>query len=68
MFSRQPLERESLIGLPIPVEAKDGLIMFLIFGDESGKLHQGHYTSFCGYVAHVSTWNALTNFLEQLPI
>jgi Protein of unknown function (DUF3800) len=62
MFSRQPLEQEEpLFGLPIPVQAEeDQIVMFLIFGDESGKLHQSDYTSFCGYVAHVSTWNTLS--------
>lgn len=65
MFSRQPLEQESLVGLPVPIEAKNGIIMFLIFGDESGKLHQGHYTSFCGYVAHVSTWNAFSDMWNR---
>jgi Protein of unknown function (DUF3800) len=29
---------------------------FYIYGDESGKLKANDYTSFCGYVAHVSEW------------
>jgi len=30
---------------------------FYIYGDESGKMRSGSdYTSFCGYIAHVSEW------------
>lgn len=59
---QKPYVEERLgYGAPVPIEAKEGLIMFLIFGDESGKLQQGHYTSFCGYVAHVSTWNVFND-------
>jgi hypothetical protein len=31
--------------------------MFYLHGDESGKLHNSDYTSFCGYIAHISLWN-----------
>jgi hypothetical protein len=65
MFSRQPSEWECLHDLPIPIEAESDIVMFLIFGDESGKAHQGHYTSFCGYVAHVSTWNAFSDLWNK---
>ncbi len=35
------------------------MAVFHIYGDESGKLSaQADYTSFCGYVAHASTWQA----------
>jgi len=43
-------------GLPIPVEPEEWMAVFHIYGDESGKGHQGDYTSFCGYVAHISLW------------
>ncbi len=37
---------------------EDRLATFHIYGDESGKLKgKSDYTSFCGYVAHVSEWH-----------
>jgi hypothetical protein len=40
----------------MPAEPEDWMAIFHIYGDESGKLHQSDYTSFCGYVGHVSLW------------
>jgi hypothetical protein len=33
---------------------------FHIYGDESGKLAQSDYVSFCGYVAHTSEWERVS--------
>jgi hypothetical protein len=44
-------------GLPTPAETEEWMAVFQIYGDESGKLSsKTEYTSFCGYVAHVSEW------------
>jgi hypothetical protein len=32
---------------------------FYIYGDESGKLEQSDYVSFCGYVSHMSEWSRI---------
>jgi hypothetical protein len=32
------------------------MAFFHIYGDDSGKLAMSDYTSFCGYVAHISEW------------
>ncbi len=34
--------------------------MFYLYGDDSGKLHQSDYTSFCGYIAEQSLWNSFS--------
>jgi hypothetical protein len=36
------------------------MAVFHIYGDASGKLSNSAYTSFCGYVAHVSEWAHVT--------
>jgi hypothetical protein len=46
--------------LPEPVEPEDWMAAFHIYGDASGKLSNSAYTSFCGYVAHVSEWSPFT--------
>jgi hypothetical protein len=43
--------------LPIPVELEEWMAAFHMYADESGKLGgKSDYTSFCGYVAHISEW------------
>ncbi|MGA9143622.1 MAG: hypothetical protein WB007_07675, partial [Candidatus Acidiferrales bacterium] len=46
--------------LPSPVEWEDLVAHFYIYGDESGKLEQSDYVSFCGYVAHASEWERVS--------
>jgi hypothetical protein len=59
--------------LPEPVEPEEWMATFHIYGDESGKLHQSEYTSFCGYVAHISVWQGFAaawnngRFRWQIP-
>ena len=36
------------------------MTVFHIYADASGKLCDSDYTSFCGYVAHVSEWQGFT--------
>ena len=46
-----------VFGLPMPAEREDWMAVFHVYGDESGKLSgDADYTSFCGYVGHVSAW------------
>ncbi|HYB60318.1 MAG TPA: DUF3800 domain-containing protein [Methylomirabilota bacterium] len=42
--------------LPLAVAPEEFVAHFHIYADESGKLAQSDYTSFCGYIAHVSEW------------
>jgi hypothetical protein len=72
MFSRQPLEQELRYGLPVPIEPEEWIAVFYLYGDDSGKLHQSDYTSFCGYIAHISLWNSFSawnncRFRWQVP-
>jgi Protein of unknown function (DUF3800) len=55
---RKPYKEEySDSGIPKPVELEDWMAVFHVYGDESGKLSgKSDYTSFCGYVGHVSAW------------
>lgn len=53
-------------GLPLPAEAEDWMAVFHIYGDESGKLHQSDYTSFCGYVGHISAWQGFAAMWNNL--
>jgi len=46
--------------LPEPVEQEDWVTVFHVYADASGKLSNSDYTSFCGYVAHVSEWQSFT--------
>jgi len=41
-----------------PVKPEEWMAVFHIYADASGKLSNSAYTSFCGYVAHVSEWRA----------
>ena len=46
-----------LHSLPVAAKPEAWLATFHIYGDESGKLKsKADFTSFCGYVAHVSEW------------
>jgi hypothetical protein len=67
MFSRQPCG-ESLALLPIPVEPEGWMAVFHMYGDESGKGHKDDYTSFCGYVGHVSVWSGFTELWQRLQM
>jgi hypothetical protein len=55
-----PKKRRSLLlrsSLPIAAGSEEWVATFHIYGDESGKLKaKSDYTSFCGYVAHLSEW------------
>src|SRR5208282_6567447 len=42
--------------LPEPAESEEWMAHFHIYGDDSGKLAKDDYTSFCGYVGHISEW------------
>jgi len=52
--------REQDWALPVPVEKEDWVSAFHIYADASGKLGKSDYTSFCGYVAHISEWKSFT--------
>src|SRR5438067_89724 len=61
MFTEQSPYRKRRHGsddclLPLPVEPEYWLAAFHIYADASGKLAKSDYTSFCGYVGHVSAW------------
>jgi len=47
---------ESRYSLPKPVEVGECMAHYYIYGDESGKLKQSEYTSFCGYVGPSSAF------------
>jgi Protein of unknown function (DUF3800) len=51
MCAKSP-QFHSRYALPRPVETEEIVAHFYIYGDESGKLGQNEYTSFCGYVGH----------------
>ncbi len=55
-------------GWPIPVEPEEWMAVFHIYGDESGKLHQSDYPSFCGYVGHVSAWQGVAALWNNLRL
>lgn len=62
-----PYGKECLeFGLPMPAEPENWMAVFHIYGDESGKLHQSDYTSFCGYVGHISLWQGFAAMWNNL--
>jgi Protein of unknown function (DUF3800) len=53
--------REARYDLPDATQSGEWTIMFRIYGDESGKMNSNaDRTSFCGYVAHQSIWEAFS--------
>lgn len=44
------------------------MAVFHMYGDESGKGHQSDYTSFCGYVGHVSVWSGFSELWQRLQM
>jgi hypothetical protein len=67
MSSRQPYGK-FLECLPVPVEPEEFMAVFHMYGDESGKGHQSDYTSFCGYVAHISVWQGFGELWHRLQM
>jgi Protein of unknown function (DUF3800) len=61
LFSRQLPQNGTKYELPDSIEPGEWTIMFRILGDESGKMNPNtDRTSFCGYVAHQSIWEAFS--------
>ncbi|MFZ0868883.1 MAG: DUF3800 domain-containing protein [Candidatus Sulfotelmatobacter sp.] len=44
------------------------MAVFHMYGDESGKGHKDDYTSFCGYVGHVSVWQGVAELWQRLQM
>lgn len=68
MFSRQLPQSGKNYDLPDSIEPGEWTLMFRIYGDESGKGRNPNAdrTSFCGYVAHQTIWQAFSTHWDSL--